>query len=94
MKKVKFNKQMQNAYKRYLTSRYYNNLYNCYNNPSYNKVRALEYCNELCNELNGYNLKIIGYNCTQFSVGFTFEQDDKLCFGYITKDYDRFCEIC
>lgn len=93
MQQVKFNKQMQQTYKHYLNSRYYNNLYNCYAKPSYHKIKALEYCNELCKKLNGYNLKIISYNCMKFSVGFQFIQDDILCFAYITKDYDRYCEI-
>ena len=93
MQQVNFNKQMQSAYKRYLTSKYYNNLYNCYTNPSYNKVKALEYCNQLRNSKNGFDLKIIGYNCMQFSVGFQFIENNKLCFAYITKDHSKFCEI-
>lgn len=93
MKKVNFTKDMKNAYIRYLHSKYDNNLYNCYDKPSYNKVRALEYCNQLMRDKNGFSLKIIGYNCMQFSVGFQFIENDKQCFAYITKSYDKYCEI-
>lgn len=93
MTEVTFNKQMQSAYNRYLHSRYYNNIYNCYAKPSFYKIKALEYCNDLCRQLKGYDLKIIGYNCMQFSVGFHFEKNDCLYFAYITKDYNKFCKI-
>ena len=89
MKKVKFNNQMQSIYNCYKNSRYSDNLYDCYTKPSYAKFNAMEYCKKLCNQYNGYNLKIIGYNCMQFSVGFECMQDNELCFVYITKSYDR-----
>ena len=93
MQRVKFNKQMQCAYKHYLQSNNGNNLYNCYNKPSCNKIRAMQYCEDLCTKYNGTDLTIIGYNCMQFSVGFLFYEDGKNYFAYITKDYDRFCCI-
>lgn len=93
MKKVNFNKQMQQTYSKYLICETNDNLYNYYAKPSCNKIRAMEYCKNLCRTLHGYNLRVIGYNCMQFSVGFEFYENDKLCFAYITKDYDRFCEI-
>lgn len=93
MKKVNYNKQMQRVYKRYLYSDLGNDLYNCYDNPSHAKRKAMEYCENLCNEYNGYDLTIIGYNSMTFSVGFLFYRDDKTYFAYITRDYNRYCEI-
>ena len=84
---------MQDAYNNYLRSNNGSNLYYCYDKPSYNKVRAMQYCEDLMNEYNGTNLAIIGYNTTQFSVGFLFDKDGKNYFAYITKSHDRFCCI-
>lgn len=92
MKKVKFNNQMQSIYNQYKNSNYYD-LAQCYTNASSNKYHAMNYCRRLCNEYNGYNLKIIGFNCMQFSVGFECMQDNELCFVYITKSYDRICAV-
>lgn len=94
MKEIKFNKQMQQTYSRYLKCETNDNLYNYYTKPSYAKIKAMEYCKKLCRDLHGYNLRIIGYNSMQFSVGFEFyNENGVLCFAYITKDYDRFCEL-
>ena len=93
MKKVNFNKQMQSIYNQYKNSRYSDNLYDCYNQPSWNKVNAMVYCRKLCDQYNGYNLKIIGFNNMQFSVGFECMQDNELCFVYITKSYDRIATV-
>ena len=93
MQEVKFNKQMQSVYKHYLRSINGSDLYDCYHKPSYNKMLAMEYCEDLCNKYNGTDLTIIGYNSMQFSVGFLFYKDGKNYFAYITKTYDRFCCI-
>lgn len=89
------NKQIKEAYKQYLKSNYYE-LYQCYNNYSYFKEKAIEYCKELQYKYNGFNLKIIGFNSMTFSVGFIGEIPDektgeiKEAFFYITKNYDRY----
>ena len=93
MKKVNFNKQMQSIYKQYLHSTNGSNLYNCYDKPSCAKINAMKYCENLCNEYNGYDLTIIGYNCMQFSVGFMYYKDGHNYFVYITKSNDRLCCI-
>ena len=93
MKEVKLNKQMQSVYKHYLRSINGSDLYDCYHKPSYNKMLAMEYCEDLCNKYDGTDLTIIGYNSMQFSVGFLFYKDGKNYFAYITKTYDRFCCI-
>ena len=83
---------MLDRYNRYTNSTLYR-LEDCYNNASCNKYQAMEYCKNLMNKYNGHNLKIIGYNCMQFSVGFEFVENGSLCFAFITKDYDRYCVI-
>ena len=93
MKKVNFNKQMQSIYKQYLHSTKGSNLYDCYDKPSCAKINAMKYCENLCNEYNGYDLTIIGYNCMQFSVGFMCYKDGYNYFVYITKSCDRICCI-
>lgn len=88
MKRVKFNKQMRHIYNVYKASILYC-LEDCYNNHSYSKQRAYNYCIELLKKYNGYNGKIIGYNCMQFSYGFEYEDTNGLHFVYITKTYDK-----
>ena len=88
MTNTNFNSMMQRAYSNYKRSGNYN-LRDCYNNASYSKVRAYMYCEELCNKMGGYGLKIIGYNTCTFSVGFEYmDNENKLHFVYITKDYE------
>lgn len=65
-------------------------LQDCYSNYSVYKARAMTHCYKLFNEKNGYDLKIIGYNCNTFSVGFYFDDEQGIQkFMYITRDYTR-----
>ena len=66
-------------------------IFEAYGRPSAAKVRAWEYCKQLCAEMDGYDLIICGWNCMKFSAYFKFFDGDKLCYAYITADYDRFC---
>lgn len=65
-------------------------LSDCYANNSYAKERAFNYCISQMIAHNGSGLKIIGYNCMTFSVGFMGEINGKSAFFYITRDYDRY----
>ena len=69
-------------------------IWEAYDRPSAAKVRAWDYCRELCANMGGFDLLISGWNCMQFSVVFKFEDENTgvLCYAYITRDYDRFCE--
>lgn len=87
------NKTMRNAYERYESSRDYD-LFSCYERPSHAKMQAWEYCKSLCEKHDGYGLKIIGFNTMSFSAGFVGEIDGEIAFFYITKDYDRWANIC
>lgn len=91
MIQLNFNKQMQSAYNHYKRSKHSDNLLECYNNPSWYKINAMVYCRKLCEKYNGYNLKIIGYNCMQFSVGFECMINNKKHFAYITKNNEKIC---
>lgn len=81
-------------YNAYCNSNYYN-LWDCYGRYSRAKELAFEYCRDLMYKYNGYGLKIILFNSMQFSAGFEYVDSETgvLCFCYITKCYDRFCEI-
>ena len=59
------------------------------------KARAFEYCERLCDELNGYDLCITGHNSMAFSVGFEFPHPEtgEVCLAKITKDYNYFAPL-
>jgi hypothetical protein len=88
MNLTRANKQFKNVYGSYKRSDYYT-LNDLYNNASYYKQKAYNYCRDLYHKLNGHDFKIIGGNCMTFSVGFTFFENGVEYFAYITKDYDR-----
>jgi hypothetical protein len=68
-------------------------IYKAYKNPSIYKVRAWQYCQRLCAELNGWDLIISAHGCQTFSVVFTYEHPETgvISYAYITRDYNRFC---
>lgn len=72
----------------------YRSIWEAYENPSWNKQKAWNYCKELCNKLNGFDLVISSRNTFSFSAVFSFNDPETgvLCYAYITKDYDRYCE--
>lgn len=86
-------KVIKTAYEQYKKSHLYT-LNDCYQNASYNKQRAYNYCRELAHNHDSYivgePLKIIGYNSQTFSVGFVGIINGKKAFFYITKSYDRY----
>lgn len=84
------------AFAGYSRPSYYhkNGIYSAYTRPSVYKVRAWEYCKELCRKLNGRGLMILGHGAQTFSVGFTFTDPEGVNrFAYITRDYNSVCEI-
>lgn len=72
----------------------YSGLYWCYERPSYYKVKAFDYCENLLYKLNRiegvniYNYGIVSYCKMQFTyaINFTY-QGKKYCY-YITKCYN------
>lgn len=69
----------------------YTTLDECYKHPSEAKRYAFRRCKNLCNELNGFNFCINGYNCMAFTVIFDFEHPEtgELMRAHITKDYNH-----
>ena len=83
---------MNEALSRYIRSNK-RTLSDCYGTYSNEKFDALEYCYDLMNIYDGYDLRIIGYNSQTFSVGFIGTISGQKAFFYITKDHDRFILI-
>lgn len=69
----------------------YTDIFQAYNKPSENKIRAWEHCKKLCEELNGNSLIITGRSCHFFSACFKFQDKGRDCYAYITADYNRYC---
>ena len=74
-------KDLNDYYQRWLNSTE-NTIYKAYGRPSVYKVRAFERCEDIMHEFNGYSLRVVGHNSSQFSAAFT--TDDT--FYVITKD--------
>lgn len=70
----------------------FSDIWDAYGKPSAAKVRAWDYCKNLCSEKNGTDLIITGRNSMKFSAVFKFKEEGtgRDCFAYITKDYDRY----
>lgn len=94
METIKYNKMMQEAYRRYRMSDAYT-LWDVYGSFSRAKENAFKYCEKLCAEHGGDLLKVLGAGSSLFSCGFTYtnKDDGKKYFVYITKDHDRQCVI-
>ena len=93
MEKISW-KKLEADFNRYQNSELYT-LQNAYNSASANKYRAWNYCKQLLKQNNGYNLKVIGFNCHMFSAGFEYiDGNGKKHFVKITKahDYDAIVE--
>lgn len=64
-------------------------LWDVYESYSKEKEKTFDYCMELFKKYDGSMFRIIGHNKTAFSVGFYgIDEDDNLCFFYITRWYD------
>ena len=71
----------------------YRDIYSAYGKPSFEKVRAWEYCKNLCAEMDGFDMLISARNVFAFSVCFQYVEKTTgvLSYAYITRDYNRFC---
>lgn len=74
-------KDLNGYYQRWLNSTE-NTIYKAYGRPSVYKVRAFERCEGIMHEFDGYSLRIVGHNSSQFSAAFTTDTD----FYVTTKD--------
>lgn len=73
-------KDLNSYYQRWLDSTE-DSLYKSYSRPSQYKVAAFERCEDIMHEFDGYSLRIVGHNSSQFSAAFTTDTD----FYVITK---------
>lgn len=74
-------KDLNDYYQRWINSTE-NTIWKAYSRPSRYKVAAFERCEDIRDEFDGYSLRIVGHNSSQFSAAFT--TDDT--FYVITKD--------
>ena len=59
----------------------------CYGKWSWEKEYAFNKCKSKCQELGGYDFKIISHNVNMFSIGFYYiGQDNKVMFHYETNN--------
>ena len=87
------NKNIKNKYNEYKRSDA-RQLWDVYGKFSNEKIKAFDYCVDLCKKYNGVDLKIISYNTFAFSCGFTYTNDDgRKMFVYITKTQDQQTQI-
>jgi hypothetical protein len=61
-------------------------IFDAYKKPSHAKFIAWASCYELCKSIKGFDFKIIGGNCHNFSVGFQVIENANLYLIYITKE--------
>lgn len=80
-------------YERFLRSDM-DDIYKAYAKPSKYKVSAWEDCKRLCAMYDGYGLRVISKNCFMFTAGFLFlTTSGKEKFMFITRDYNRMCDV-
>ena len=84
---IKKSKNIDNLIYRHNISEEYS-IYKAYKTPSDNKVRAWEYCKQLCRDNNGHNLKVIGHSCHVFSAAFTFTKNGCNYIVHITPSHN------
>lgn len=63
-------------------------IFEAYARPSYRKIKAFKYCEDLEKQYNGHGLRITGYNTCTFSAAFIGVVEDKPHLFYITPSYD------
>lgn len=63
-------KDLNDYYQRWLNSTE-NTIWKAYGRPSVYKVRAFERCEDIMHEFDGYSLRVVGHNSSQFSAAFT-----------------------
>lgn len=75
------NKRQRLIYQRYCESPYVT-LREVYGTYSYAKELAYEYCTKRFTQQNGKRFRIISHNSMMFTIGYTYEEDNKTYFHY------------
>lgn len=67
------------------------NIWHAYDKPSWRKVVAWHYCENMCRGLDGFGLCITSAVCQTFSVMFDFVHPEtgELMRAHITRDYNH-----
>ena len=85
--------QVKSYYERYMyaVNKYgYRNIFDCYNKPSWAKIRAEREIVEECINKGGYAYSVISYNTSIFTCGYLFRKDGELWFVVHTpSDYGK-----
>jgi len=87
-------KNMMFTYEMYLRSQYHS-LWDAYEKPSMEKEQSYEECLRRIHDMGGRDVKVIGRSTFAYSLGFEFPHPEtgELCFGYITKDNNRYAIV-
>ena len=85
--------QVKSYYERYkyAVNKYgYRHLSDCYQNPSWAKIKAERDIVKECYSKDGYGYSVISYNTSRFTCGYLFRKDDELWFAVHTpSDYGK-----
>ncbi|MBQ0112276.1 MAG: hypothetical protein KBT03_04015, partial [Bacteroidales bacterium] len=85
-------KFMQSNYRSYLKSDD-ENIFQAYGKPSQEKIKAYSYCEQICKEYDGKNIKVVGASTYIFTVGFEITYNDEQCFVYITPQHNWYIPL-
>ena len=85
-KNTKKAKALINSYHYYSSKHESYDILTFYKKPSFNKIKAWQFCIKLASKNNGNDLHICGGNSSVFSAGFTMVENNKKYLIYITRD--------
>ena len=82
--------QVKSYYERYkyaVSKHGYRGIFDCYNNPSWAKIKAERDIVTECYKKGGYAYSVISYNTSIFTCGYLFNKDGELWFAVHTPSY-------
>ena len=82
--------QVKSYYERYMhavNNHGYRGIFDCYQNPSWAKIKAERDIVKECYNKDGYGYSVISYNTTMFTCGYLFNRDGELWFAVHTHCY-------
>lgn len=75
------------SYRRAVSKHGYRGIFDCYNNPSWAKIKAERDIVTECYKKGGYAYSVISYNTSIFTCGYLFNRDGELWFAVHTPSY-------
>ena len=82
--------QVKAYYERYMyavSNHGYRGIFDCYQNPSWAKIKAERDIVKECYNKDGYGYSVISYNTSIFTCGYLFNRDGELWFAVHTPGY-------